>query len=163
MRLTSGNRRAWNERIERWTVSDEPKTNADRADRIGELIAEIQIDAVEAERERVRLLCMEVATKHRANDGSFPHTAMMIGRKLRDLDLSATSKPSPADEPMTVEKAIEELAGIAHDTPEDRADRRTILTALVWEQVRRDAEWLCNYEDGYDYLGRKLLKSAGLK
>lgn len=116
-----------------------------------------------------------------AVDAERERAAEIVRRRLRQLGysegrwfavlneiLAPKPKPEPpAAEPMTVERLVARLDSDVYD--QDVNDCGSIcnlaadLAELVREQVRRDAEWLRTYGDGYDYLGRKLLKSAGLE
>lgn len=137
-----------------------------RADKIGELIAEIEIDGVKAERERaaavLTVAIADLLRRPRARDAVFLADKLADCRDKIDLTTAA-----PAPEPMTVGKVLRKMRA-GYPVWEDWDDCEKDLVALVdsanQEQARRDAE-ICSGMAGT--VARRdcrdaILKAAGL-
>jgi hypothetical protein len=110
-----------------------------RADRIGELIAEIEINGVQAERERCAAVVASV--RKQASPGSVSAVRTVLDRCHIGITRHLPESEPLAPEPMTVAKVMTifrtafgfNLDGIADDVEIHLAD-------LVQAQARRDAE-----------------------
>ncbi len=118
------------------------KTTEQRMDRIGELIAEVQLEAVEAEKRRWAKLLSDAKEEAIVQKADYPLAAAL--RDIRDAGLGAKPEPEPPPpEPMTVEGFIEWLY-IPFPRQRGTAEIRNRLQAFVnstdQAQARRDAE-----------------------